>query len=112
MGIVKDIRNSKSESSKKIVALTGLFVASQIYLTMALVCIFPTSAPYLNPICLSCIAGYLTVASWYYSKASKENQLKIAKSMDAVLNTIKDVSDVTTAISGVATTSTDTISEG
>lgn len=103
MGIVKMLRESKSESSKKIVAWTGIFTASQVYITMALLCIFPGSASYLNPVCLSCIAGYLTVASWYYGKASKENQLKIARSMDAVLNTIKDVSNDSNATSTTST---------
>lgn len=91
MSLYSTLRDSRSETSKKIIGYTGFFVALQVYATMALVCIFPNSGVYLNPICLSCIAGYLTLVSWYFHKAGKENQLKISKSLDGVLTTIREL---------------------
>ena len=72
MGSVKKI-----EASKLITYWVLRFTAAQIVLTMFLDCIFPSVSGTLDTICLSVIAGCISIVSWYFGKALGENKLKI-----------------------------------
>ena len=108
---------NKIEASKLITYWVLRFTGTQIVLTMLLDCLFPVVSGTLNTICLSVIAGCISIVSWYFGKALGENKLKIkngnstteatstegtARGLQDTLDTIKTVAS---ELSGTTTQS-------
>lgn len=105
-------KGKQIETSKVVTFWVLKFTGLQIFTTMLLDCLFPVVAGTLNTICLSVIAGCISIVSWYFGKALGENKLKIkngnstteASSTEGtskgLLNALDTIKTVATELSG------------
>lgn len=102
------MKKSKQIETSKIITFWVLkFAGIQTFITMLLDCLFPVVAGTLNTICLSVIAGTISIVSWYFGKALGENKLKIKNGSnimesDATEGTTKGLQSALNTISSVA----------
>ena len=93
MAVVNDkLRRKDIEYSKKIVKYSGIFTGAQVAATMALICIFPIPAGNLVTICMTVIAGCMTIFSWYFAKAYGENKIKITNGVQRQFSSVVQTS--------------------